>query len=97
MGKRVIIVILICLVGVFVLGGVFVLTKGKKVTPKQEVTLKPVGGKLQWYRAFGGEWHDGPLSVQQTSDGGYLIVGTTESYGAGGEDIWLIKVKEIRK
>jgi hypothetical protein len=49
-------------------------------------------GTEQWSQTFGGSSFENGYSVQQTSDGGYIIAGTTESYGAGGEDIYLIRM-----
>jgi len=48
-------------------------------------------GIEQWNRIFGGEDDDIASSVRQTSDGGYIIAGRTESYGAGSYDFWLVK------
>jgi hypothetical protein len=48
-------------------------------------------GNVQWAKTYGGTYADGATSVQQTSDGGYIVVGTTGSFGVGWEDILLIK------
>ena len=48
-------------------------------------------GDSLWTKTFGGTSFDNGISVQQTNDGGYIILGGTESYGAGNRDIYLIK------
>jgi hypothetical protein len=48
-------------------------------------------GNEIWDRVFGGSHNDIGYSVQQTGDGGYVIAGSTESFGEGGKDAWLIK------
>jgi predicted secreted protein len=49
-------------------------------------------GNMQWNMTYGGIGLDGAYAFVQTSDGGYALTGSTSSIGAGGNDVWLIKV-----
>jgi hypothetical protein len=48
-------------------------------------------GDTLWTRTYGGPYNDEGWSVQQTTDGGYVIVGWTEPTDSGHEDVYLIK------
>ncbi len=47
--------------------------------------------QIIWSKVLGGDGEESGQSVQQTADGGYIIVGNTASSGAGENDIWLVK------
>ncbi len=57
-------------------------------------------GDIEWERSIGGSGRDEAFSIQQTSDGGYVVVGYTRSddfdaYGSGyhgSADVWVVKL-----
>lgn len=48
-------------------------------------------GDTLWTKTYGGINNDGARSVELTTDGGYIITGNTSSFGAGYNDVYLIK------
>ena len=48
-------------------------------------------GDTTWTKTYGGMSYDAGTSVKQTSDGGYILLGETFSFGAGSSDYYLIK------
>ncbi len=53
---------------------------------------------IQWERSYGGSDWEAATSIQQTSDSGYIIAGSTESFDSevagnhGGIDYWVVKI-----
>ena len=51
--------------------------------------------QADWEKTFGGAEDDWGYSVQQTEDGGYIIAGSTFSFGGESYDIYLIRIGEL--
>ena len=64
-----------------ILGGIFLI-----------VLTSFISLHAQWARTYGGSEPEFARSIQQTSDGGYIVAGYTESFGAGGEDFFVLKL-----
>jgi hypothetical protein len=52
-------------------------------------------GTYEWSKSFGGPNSDVGMSVKQTADSGYIITGYTNSLGAGGYDVYVVKTDSI--
>jgi hypothetical protein len=48
------------------------------------------GGGIVWHKMYGGDDFDGHVSIKQTQDGGYIMLGYTDSFG--GEQGFLAKL-----
>ncbi len=49
-------------------------------------------GEIEWQKTYGSSGFDWAHSVQQTQDGGYMVAGWTDSFGAGNMDMWVLKL-----
>lgn len=56
---------------------------------------------IEWQKTYGGTLFDEPYRIQQTSDGGYIVVGKTSSpdgdvFGHwGNSDVWVLKLDNV--
>ena len=65
------------------------LTLNEPPPPQNE---PPPHEALLWNRTFGGTGYDYAEEIIECSDGGFAIIGSTQSFGAGSYDAWLIHV-----
>jgi len=50
-------------------------------------------GDTLWTKTIGGDNYERSYCIKQTSDGGYIIAGRTDSYGAGLDDFYIVKLE----
>ena len=49
-------------------------------------------GDTLWIRTYGGSGTDWALSAYQISGGGFIVIGRTNSFGAGSNDLYLLRI-----
>jgi len=77
--------------------------RGKQLARDYWVVKLNEHGKIHWDKTIGGNDHDGLLSLQQTSDGGYILSGFSYSNKSGektensrgGADYWVVKLDSL--
>ncbi|MFQ5956753.1 MAG: hypothetical protein ACE5KK_03150, partial [Candidatus Brocadiales bacterium] len=79
--------------GYIVAGGTGAFNIGNEVTLDIWVLKLTPDGTVEWQKTYGGGGMDVARSIRQTSDGGYIVAGSTESFGVGKEDIWVLKLE----
>jgi hypothetical protein len=52
------------------------------------------GGDTLWTRTYGGNYLEQAYSIQETIDGGYIIAGATNSFGAAVNDIYIVRTDD---
>ena len=54
-----------------------------------------INGDTLWTKTYGGEYSDIGRSIEETSDGGYVVLGFTNSFGNGRTDLWLMHLNSL--
>ncbi len=49
-------------------------------------------GTSEWQKAYGGSQSDYGQSIYPTAEGGYILGGSTLTFGAGEADVWILKL-----
>jgi uncharacterized delta-60 repeat protein len=49
-------------------------------------------GIVVWQKTYGGAGWDSAESIQETSDGGFIMAGWTDFFGSGKNDYWVLKL-----
>lgn len=73
----------------FVIGG-FTETYGAGIRDMYLFKTNALGDTL-WTKTYGGPSIDAATDMQQTTDGGFILVGYTFSFGAGNSDVYVIR------
>jgi hypothetical protein len=77
-------------------GGGFIVagTTATDVTSDSDIWLLKLdaSGNVVWRKSYTGSGLDEAQSLQKTSDGGFMVLGRTISYGAGNYDGWFLKL-----
>ena len=74
-----------------IISALFLLLVGCSKKNSNPVEPTPTPNFITFTKTFGGINDDYGSSVQQISDGGFIIAGETSSFGAGGRDVYIIK------
>src|SRR2546427_10709040 len=65
------------------------------VIPANTFTAAATTPPNLWARTYGGAQTEDARSAKQTSDGGFIVAGTTNSFGAGGFDMWVVRLDSL--
>jgi Tol biopolymer transport system component len=65
-------------------------------TAAEDVHLMKIDadGQRLWEKTYGGDRFDRGRAIVPSTDGGFLLLAETESFGAGGRDVYLLQVDE---